>query len=91
MPRVRFTATADLPTWTHRKGRAVESTYAGEATVKVVPPIILRSGDIVEMDDFDAQWCIVNLPSNMSLVEPKAKETKRRRTSPADESAPDDS
>lgn len=69
MARLRFTPSVAHPTWKHRVGGAYESTYAGKPTLRLRGPEILKGGDEVDMDAFDAQWATVHLPDNFALVQ----------------------
>lgn len=77
MPRVKFTATAEHKQWLHRKGGVVDGSYGGKATKKIVGPVILKDGDVQQMDDFEAEWCLKHLPSNFELVEEKKAKAKK--------------
>lgn len=64
MPRVRFTATPQLRSWTHRKATFV---VAGDGR-RLVPPVVMGDGEEVVMDDFDAKWCMTYYPDNFTVV-----------------------
>ena len=74
VPRLRFRATPRLQSWKHKNGGLQYGTYAGERTPKIVGPVVLRDRDEVDMDAFDAQWCLVNLPENFERAEAAAEE-----------------
>lgn len=69
----RFQATPEYPKWTHRKGGRRAEPLKGGKNAVLVPPHILKDGDTVDLDDFEASWVESNLPENFKRV------TKRTR------------
>jgi hypothetical protein len=71
---VTFHATPDRKTWAHRPkgGGSKLSPYGETMTWRVVNPVILHDGESVEMDGFEAQWCLVNYPDSFTLDDGEA-------------------
>lgn len=67
MPKVTFHATPNFQTWKHQNGGVTVGQYGDKETLKIRGPVILRDGDSVEMDDFEAQWAVTNHPSEFSV------------------------
>ena len=73
MPKLRFKATKDHPSWRHQKGGVVIGSYAGKPTLKIQSTIVVKDGEEVDMDDFEAQWCLACMPGNWLQATPKVK------------------
>lgn len=67
MPLVTFHATPDRQSWTHAKGHTAEVPWGNGTTRKVFPPAVMRDGDEVEMDEFQAAWCLAAYPLSFSV------------------------
>ena len=84
MVKLRFKATADLPTYLFRKEGKYQGTYGGNPTVKLRGPLILRDGDIVkDATAMEAQMALLRYPENFSEVE--AKKSKSPDTPQSEE------
>lgn len=70
MPRVRFHANNEHSEWSHSDDPVVvQSTYGDGETTKIRDDGTLRDGDAVDMDDFEARWCLSHYPEVFEIVE----------------------
>lgn len=70
MPVLTFKATPFQKTWLHKQGgkREEDDVQAPTGkTWKIIAPVILKDGDTVEMDAFDASWALNHYPRNFAL------------------------
>lgn len=82
MPKVKFNATARMQSFLYSKGGVKAGTYGGKATTKVVGPEYMKDGDIIDMPDFEAKWCLSIHPDNFELV--SEKKVKKPEPEPED-------
>jgi hypothetical protein len=75
MPRLRFTATGDLPRFLLKKAHVAEVAYGEGKTTKVVPTKFAEDGDYVDLDAFEADWCLAMYPDNFKSVKTRSKES----------------
>ncbi len=73
--KIRFTDTPPVPRKVRlfELGGAVQRSYAGKPTTKVVPPHWLYDGEVVDMSDEQAAWYRAMYPENFKPVEAKAQ------------------
>ena len=73
MPKVQFKATPGMRSHEHQKaGRRAEPNKGGPNAM-LIPRILLHDGDVQEMGDFEANWCLAAYPNNFSLADKPKK------------------
>ncbi len=73
MPRLRFTATPELPRFLLEKAHVAEVPYGEGKTTKVVPHKFAEEGDYIDLGQFEAEWCLAMYPDNFKSVKTRSK------------------